>query len=273
VVADAREGRIDPAFAALALALPGEADVAREIGRDVDPDAIRTARETLRGALGRAHSQGLCDLHDRMAYSGPFRPDAESAGRRALRNGALAMIVAGHAIEGGERAHRQFARADNMTEKLGGLAALTTIPGAPRETALENFSRIYAMEPLILDKWFILQAQIAESDTLDRVRGLMRHNAFSLSNPNRVRSLIGGFCANQTQFNRPDGAGYDLLAEVVLTLDPTNPQISARLLTALRSWRSLESVRRDKAEAALRRIADHVDLSADVRDIVTRSLG
>jgi aminopeptidase N len=273
VVEDARAGRIDPAFAALALALPGEADLAREIGRDVDPDAIRGAREALRGSLGRAHARGLADLHDSMADSEPFSPAAAAAGRRALRNGALAMIVAGDAIAGAERAQRQFARADNMTEKLGALAALATIPGDAREHVLETFARTYAAEPLILDKWFALQAQIAEGGTLARVRGLMAHHCFSLTNPNRVRALIGGFTANQTQFNRPDGSGFDLLAEVVLTLDPTNPQIAARLLTALRSWRSLEPGRREKAEAALRRIDAQLDLSADVRDIVTRSLG
>jgi aminopeptidase N len=272
VVDDALAGGIEPAFAALALALPGEADLAREIGRDVDPDAIRGAREALRGALGRAHAAGLAALHDAMASVGAFSPDAAAAGRRALRNGALAMIVAGDAVEGAARAQKQFAGADNMTETFGALAALATLPGEARERALETFARVYGAEPLTMDKWFALQAQIPEAETLDRVRGLMSHHTFSLANPNRVRSLIGGFSANQTQFNRPDGAGYDLLAEIVLKLDSSNPQIAARLLTALRSWRSLESRRRGKAEAALRRIADRNTLSADVRDIVTRSL-
>jgi aminopeptidase N len=104
------------------------------------------------------------------------------------------------------------------------------------------------------------------------VRGLMSHHAFAMSNPNRVRSLIGGFCANQTQFNRRDGAGYELLAEIVLTLDPKNPQVAARLLSSLRSWRSLEPQRQSRAQAALGRIAGYEKLSADVRDIVTRSL-
>jgi aminopeptidase N len=273
VISDASAGRIDPAFAALALALPGEADLARDLGRDVDPDAIRVARESLRGAVGRAHAIGLSGLHDAMVGSGAFSPDAAAAGRRALRNGALGMIVAANAIEGAERAQRQFARADNMTEKFGALAALATLPGAAREHALETFARTHAGEPLVLDKWFALQAHIAESETVARVRALMNHNAFSLSNPNRVRSLIGGFTGNQTQFNRSDGAGYDLLIEVVLKLDPSNPQIAARLLTGLRSWRSLEPARRERAEAALRRIAAESKLSADVRDIVTRSLG
>jgi aminopeptidase N len=272
VVADALEGRIDPAFAALSLHLPSETDIAREIGRDVDPDAIYRARDSLRGALGRAHAAGLAALHEAMSSSGPFSPDAAGAGRRALRNGALAMYVSGFAIEGEALAQRQLAEADNMTEKFGALTAVATIPGPQREHALEAFARSYAAEPLILDKWFALQAQIAESGTLARVRGLMAHHAFSLANPNRVRALIGGFTANQTQFNRADGAGFDLLAEIVLSLDPTNPQIAARLLTALRSWRSLEAGRRDKAAATLRRISEQNKLSADVRDIVTRSL-
>ena len=272
LVADALAGRIDPAFAALALAVPGEADLAREIRIDVDPDAIRAARESLRGALGRAHAEGLKRLHDLMAGQGPFTPDAAGAGRRALRNGALAMIVAGDALEGAARAQSQLARADNMTEKLGALAALSTLPGDARERALDAFGRSYAVEPLILDKWFMLQAQIAEADTLERVRRLMRHHAFSMANPNRVRALIGGFTANATQFARADGAGFDLLAEVVLQLDPSNPQIAARLLTAMRSWRTYEPKRREKAESALTRIAAASTLSADVRDIVTRSL-
>jgi aminopeptidase N len=272
VVADALSGRIDPAFAAQALSLPSEADIARETATNVDSDAIYRARENLRGALGRAHAADLIALYDAMADEAPFNPDAAGAGRRALRSGALAMFAAGNAVEGGARAHRQFAEADNMTTRLGALATIATIPGARRERALETFARRFAAEPLILDKWFALQAQIPERRTLERVRGLMTHHAFSLGNPNRVRALIGGFSANATQFNRADGAGYDLLCEIVLTLDPTNPQIAARLLTALRSWKSLESVRQAKAEAVLRRIGDQPDLSTDVRDIVTRSL-
>ena len=247
VVDDALAGRIDPAFAALALILPGEADLAREIGRDVDPDAIRAARESLRGALGRAHADRLAALHDSMADPRALQPR-----RRRRRPPRAAQRRAGD-VRRGQRDRRrrsapiaQFADADNMTEKLGALAALSTIPGPAREHALDAFARRYAAEPLILDKWFALQAQIAERGTLDRVRALMNHHAFSLANPNRVRALIGGFTANQTQFNRADGAGYDLLAEIVLTLDPTNPQIAARLLTAMRSWRSLEPARRER---------------------------
>jgi aminopeptidase N len=273
LIDDARSGRIDPAFAALALTLPAEADIAREIGEDVDPDAIYAVRKSLRGALGRKNDLALADLHDWLGEPRPFSPDAESAGRRALRNVALALYADGNIIDGLARAHKQLHDADNMTERLGALTQILLKPNSSRERASDAFSRRYAMEPLILDKWFALQAQIPERETLDRVRGLMSHRGFSMSNPNRVRALVGGFTANQTQFNRGDGEGYVFLEEVVVALDPTNPQIAARLLTAMRSWRSLEETRRSHAEAMLRRIAALPSLSPDVRDIVTRSLG
>jgi aminopeptidase N len=272
VLEEAHDGRLGAAFAAKALSLPSEGDIAREMERNVDPDAIHVAREALRGTLGRAHAARLTSLHESLEGDGSFTPDAASAGRRALRNTALAMLAAGRAEEGAERAQRQLAEANNMTERFAALAVLALIPGAAREHALESFARAHAADPLILDKWFALQAHIPEEGTLARVRGLMSHHAFSMSNPNRVRSLIGGFCANQTQFNRLDGAGYELLAEIVLTLDPKNPQVAARLLSSLRSWRSLEPQRQGRAQAALGRIAGHEKLSADVRDIVTRSL-
>ena len=272
VIAEAGAGRIDPAFAAQALTLPSEGDIAREMARDVDPDAIFAAREHWRAALGRAHGEGLARIHAASANTGPFSPDAASAGRRALRNVALAMLAAGDKREGEHKALRQLAEATNMTERFAALAVVAMIGGDAREMALTAFARNYAADPLILDKWLALQAQIPEAGALERVRVLMRHAAFSLGNPNRVRSLIGGFSANQTQFNRPDGAGFNLLGEIVLTLDPTNPQIAARLLTALRSWRSLEPVRQAKARAMLEHVAGQSKLSNDVRDIVMRSL-
>jgi aminopeptidase N len=125
----------------------------------------------------------------------------------------------------------------------------------------------------VLDKWLALQAMIPEPDTLDRVKRLMSHPIFSMSNPNRVRSLVGSFVLNNlTQFHRPDGAGYEFLADIVLDLDASNPQVAARLLTAFGPWKTVEPERRAKAEAALRRIADTTGLSPDVADIALRSL-
>jgi aminopeptidase N len=160
-----------------------------------------------------------------------------------------------------------------MTDRLAALSMLAQIPGARREAALAAFAQRYRDDPLILDKWFGIQASIPEPDTLERVKALMSHASFSMGNPNRVRALIGSFAmANPTQFNRPDGAGYDFVADIVLSLDPRNPQVAARLLTAFRTWRILERGRLRRAEATLRRVAATPHLSPDVSDIVTRSL-
>ena len=272
-LADALAGRIDPAFAALALGLPTEADLAREIGADVDPDAIRAARVDLLKAIGAHNAPVLADIFARFGETGAFSPDAQAAGRRALKNAALHWLAFADPEQGGRLAEAQADQASNMTDRLAALGALVFSLNPRREGALARFAAAFAHEPLVMDKWFALSAMIPDDWAVARVRGLFAHPAFSFGNPNRVRSLIGSFTANPTQFNRPDGAGYALLAEIVLKLDPQNPQIAARLLTAMRTWRTFEPTRRAAAEAALRRIADAQNLSNDVRDIVTRSLG
>jgi aminopeptidase N len=207
------EAERDPAFAALVLTMPSESDIAQEIGRDVDPDAIHRARRTLRTSIGRKLSDRLVQLRETLRLTGPYNPDALSAGRRALRNAALDLIAAADPSRGEALALEQFESAANMTDRLAAFATLTTLPGDARERAIARFAELYGHEPLVLDKWFTLQAAIPEPGTLDRVRGLMSHPAFSMSNPNRVRALIGSFAAaNPTQFNRPDGAGYAFLA-------------------------------------------------------------
>ncbi|AWM87735.1 aminopeptidase N [Microvirga sp. 17 mud 1-3] len=269
----ARDAERDPAFAALVLTLPGEADVAQEIGTDVDPDAIHRARLELRRILGTTCREALHGIYVRLAESGPYSPDAASAGRRALRNVALDLLAAADPDLGEQLASAQFSAASNMTDRLASLSVLTTLPGEARENALATFGERYATEPLVLDKWFTLQAAIQEEDTLRRVRSLMEHPAFSIGNPNRVRSLVGSFAMlNPTQFNRPDGQGYDFVADMVLRVDPLNPQLASRLLTAFGSWRIMEKERRNRARSALLRIAENASLSRDVGDIVHRSL-
>jgi aminopeptidase N len=267
------DGTLENAFVALALALPGEADIAREIGRDIDPDAIFAARAALRAEVGMQLAGALAERYERLADSGPYRPDAEGAGRRALRSTCLDLMVAAQRPEAISLAARQYATADNMTDRMAALAALSLREVPERATALEDFYARYADDPLIADKWLSLQAAIPEPATLDRVKALTAHPAFSMTNPNRVRALIGAFAmANQTQFNRADGAGYDFIVETVFTLDSRNPQVAARLVTALKSWRVLESNRRALAEASLRRMAAEASLSRDVSDIVQRAL-
>jgi aminopeptidase N len=263
----------DHAFVAQVLSLPSEADLAREIGRDIDPDAVLAARRGLRTAVGAAMAVPLRAALERLATQGRYSPDAGSAGRRSLRNAALDLLAAGDPVTGAVQAADQFAVADNMTDRIGALAVLAQIPGEAREQALAAFATRYADDALVLDKWFALQAAIPEEGTLQRVRGLMGHKAFSLANPNRTRSLIGSFAmANLSQFHHASGDGYAFLADIVLQLDRANPQVAARLLGSFRTWRSLEPKRRARAETELRRVAAAPDLSPDVSDIVGRSL-
>jgi aminopeptidase N len=171
------------------------------------------------------------------------------------------------------RAMRQYEAADNMTDRMAALATLSSHDVPERAQALADFYRRYQADHLVVDKWLALQATVPEAGTLHQVRALTKHPAFSMANPNRVRALIGAFAqGNPTQFNRADGEGYDFVAGAVLSLDPKNPQISARLATAFRNWRTLESGRQSKAEAALKRIQATSGLSRDLADIVERAL-
>jgi aminopeptidase N len=268
------DARLEPAFVALALTPPGEGDMAREIGRDIDPDAIYRARAALRIAIGDRLGAALAKVYDRMATPGPYSPDAASAGRRALRNIALDLLAANGRPEGIARAAAQYHAADNMTDRMAALATLSPHAVPERTTALADFYTRYAADALIVDKWFSLQATTPGADTLDNVRALTAHPTFSMANPNRVRALVGAFAqANPGQFNRPDGAGYDFVADTILALDPNNPQLAARMATAFRTWRTLEAGRQAKAQAALQRIKATPGLSRDLSDIVERALG
>ncbi len=266
------DGLADPAFAAQVLRLPAPADIAREIGKDVDPEAIFAAHRSLAGAIGKALLGNMPGLSAALATSGPYRPDAASAGRRALRNELLGLAALSAPAKGADLCEEQFGAADNLTDRLAALAAMTLIPSDRREVLIARFAEAYPNEPLVLDKWLMAQALIPESGTLDRVKKLMEHPVFSLGNPNRVRALIGGFAANLTQFNRPDGEGYAFVSDIVIALDRTNPQVASRLLGSFKSWRMLEPRRQRFAREALSTVARMPNLSRDVADIAERAL-
>ncbi|PZO81695.1 MAG: aminopeptidase N [Mesorhizobium amorphae] len=269
----ASDESLEPAFRALTLTLPAEADIAREIGANIDPDAVHAARTALVTAIAQANGESFAALYESLSDKGPFLSDAPSAGRRALRNTLLDYLAT---LPGGAaRAGRHFSGATNMTDRAAALSVLTHRHAASSEAedAVAGFERRHGDNPLAMDKWFAIRATVPGAATADSVRALMEHPAFSLANPNRVRSLVGNFASsNQTGFHRADGAGYELLADVVLALAERNPQVAARLATALRSWRSVEPKRQAKARAALLRISASDTLSVDVRDIVERTL-
>ncbi|TGQ66796.1 aminopeptidase N [Mesorhizobium sp. M00.F.Ca.ET.186.01.1.1] len=264
---------LEPAYRALALALPGEADIARDIGGNIDPDAIFAGRQALALAIAGANKDTFAAFYAGLADKGPFSPDAADAGRRALRNillDYLALLPGGAGL-----ATRHFGAATNMTDRAAALTVLAHRHSASAEAteALATFEAKYGSDALVMDKWFQIQAGVPGPRTVETVQALTAHPAFSMANPNRVRSLIGTFAsANQTGFHRADGAGYRLFVQTVLEVEKRNPQVAARLATALRSWRSLEPGRQAKAREALLSIANAENLSADLRDIVERTL-
>jgi aminopeptidase N len=261
------------AYRAEFLKLPSESDIARELARNVDTDAVRNARETLRGTIAGEIGSSLGELYDAMVPQGPYSPDPDSTGIRALRGAALDLLVATGKSSEIARAERHYREATNMTDQISALAILSYLESPARDEALAHFYRRWQDEPLVLDKWFAVQARAARKDSVETVRCLLSHPKFSLKNPNRVRALIGSFVhGNPTGFNRADGAGFRLLADQALEIDKFNPHVAARLLGAFESWRILEPVRQARAKAVLEDLAAQ-KLSTDSYEIVTKTLG
>ena len=273
LIATAEDERLEPAFRALALTLPSELDIGREIASDVDPEAIHLARNAVFSAIASSGRATFQRLVESLREDGPFSPDADSAGRRALRNAALAYLtVADQSPKAADDAYRS---ATNMTDMIAALRILAhQFPDSTEAVeALSNFRKRFDGEPLVLDKWFTVQATIPGAKTLDRVAELMGDPGFDEGNPNRVRALVGAFATgNPTGFNRPDGAGFRFFANFILATDPRNATLTARMMTAMRSFEALEPGRRKLARAEIERIAEHEDLSRNLRDIVDRML-
>ena len=266
--------KLDMAFKAQMLTLPSESDIASAVGKDVDPDLIFDARRQIAATIGRALEGQLAEIWRTTGESGPYQPDPASTGRRALRQACLHLIAAADPAQGARLATEELADPASMTTEIGALSALILIDRPERDAALDQFYARHRGDHLLVDKWFSLNAQIPGGDAAKRVGDLMRHPDFKLTAPNRLRSLIGVFAmANQTGFHAVDGAGYDILAETILALDPLNPQVAARLTTNFRSWRIFEPKRRALAARTLGRILAQPKLSRDTFEIASKSLG
>ncbi len=264
---------LEPAYRAELLKLPSQADIARVIGKNVDPALIHRAHRALSRLLGRTLGPTLESLYAGMAEDGAFSPDATSAGKRALRNAALTLLSARGDKADAARLSKHYAGATNMTDRAHALFRLAAEGGLAAERALDDFRDRWMHDHVVIDTWFAAQAQSPLAGTLKRVEALTRHPLFALTAPNKVRALIGTFAAgNPVQFNRPDGAGYAFHIDQVLALDGINPQIAARMLGAFRSWRTLEVGRRGLARRALQRLSRTKSLSSDVREIVSKML-
>ncbi|MBV8237874.1 MAG: aminopeptidase N [Sphingomonas sp.] len=264
------DATLDRAFVAEAVLLPSESFIGDQLVT-VDPDAIFAAREALRRDLGTALAaqwRAAYDEGDGRSYA--YNPAAK--GLRRLRNVALGYIAASGAADIAPLAFRQFERADNMTDRQAALTTLVNGDWDERAAALDIFYNRYADNPLVLDKWFQTQALSTRDDTPSAVAALAAHPDFTLANPNRARSLIGAFGANQRAFNAIDGRGYRFLADQLIALDRINPQTAAKLLPPLGRWRRFDTRRAGLMRAELERIVAVPELSKDLFEQASKSL-
>jgi aminopeptidase N len=262
----------DLAFAAEALNLPSESFLADQLAI-VDVDAIHAAREAARAALSEVLGGEFETAYRQYADPGPYRTDATSIGRRALRNACLAYLAAADPGKGAALAAVQFEAGRNMTDVLAALTVLADLDRPEREAALARFYEIWSHDDLVIDKWFALQTRSSLPQTPERVRALTRHPAFDRKNPNRVRALVGTFAqSNQLRFHDAGGAGYALLADEVITVDPLNPTTAARLIQPLGSWRRHDPARQALMRRELERVLAAPGLSKNTYEMVSKSL-
>jgi aminopeptidase N len=262
----------DPALVALALAPPDLAYVAAmEPVQDVD--GVVAARAFLVRSLAARLRPAFEAVVRRHRPCTAYAPDPAQAGPRRLRNTALRYLGAQDDAAARKAAIAQYDTADNMTDAVGALAALKDSDAPERHDLYARFEARWRDEPLVLDKWFALEATAMRGGTLDRVHSLLAHPRFNARNPNRVRSLVGAFALrNYACFHAADGAGYAFVADQVLALDTANPQLAASVASAFNPWKRFAEPRRARMQAALERIAAAKGLSNDVSEIVSRAL-
>ncbi|HUD94318.1 aminopeptidase N [Sphingobium sp.] len=261
---------LDPAFIAEAIRLPSEAYLGDQM-KIVDPDAIHAARDALQQKIGAELEALWRDIHAGTKANG-FSLSSAAKGTRKLRNAALHYLVASGAEDGPAIAFAQFGEADNMTERQAALATLANGTSAERVAALDIFYNRYSADALTLDKWFQTQAFAFHPDAVEQIEELGRHKDFTLSNPNRVRSLYGAFAGNQWAFHHKSGKGYRLVADCIIALDKLNPQTAARLVPNLGRWKRFDETRGALMRAELQRILAEPGLSKDVTEQAGKSL-
>jgi aminopeptidase N len=268
---------LDPAFKELALTLPAESYLYEQC-TSVDPQKIFTARRVFRREIAQQLQLEWAALYQQMQTPGPFKSDAVDAGKRALKNLALSMLLEANTAVWATMAVNQYRIADNMTDRYAALAGLVIHGAKEAKDCLIDFYERFTGDPLVIDKWFGLQSSRPPVDglesTLSNVKKLREHPAFKMNNPNRVRSVIHAFCSNNpASFHQVDGSGYEFLADSVLALDPINPQVAARLARALDRWRLFAQPYQNKMKAALERVAACQTLSSDAREVLGKALG
>ena len=272
-----RDPGLDAAFKELVLNVPSERELFEQMD-GADPERVNTVREGLLNQLASELQGDWVWAWEKHQVREGYAPTGEQSGRRALANLCLTMLVreavrTGDAVWPG-RAYQRFKDAGNMTDRLGALQALVAVNAELATSALERMHALFAGDPLVIDKWFTIQARAPERQgrVFARVRQLLQHPDFSLRNPNRARALLFAWHTNPAAFHRTDAAGYVLWAEKVVEIDSFNPQLAARFARALDRWTVLPEPYRSAAREAIARVAGKAELSADTREIVSRSL-
>ena len=261
---------LDAAYKAEALIMPSESGIGDRMDA-VDPAAIHAARDTLRGAIGAALAEELVAAHGQTAAGHDLSPAAK--GVRRLRGVTLGLLAAANPARAAALAKAQYDAADNMTDRQAALGVLTGLDTPERQAAFDDFAARYAGDALVIDKWFGLQAAAARPGTIDVVAALRAHPDFSIKNPNRLRALFGSFAGNQVAFHLASGAGYRLLADLIIEVDAINPQVAARMVPSFGRWRRFVAPYGDLMRGELERIVAQPGLSKDVFEQASKSLG
>ncbi|MBU1417755.1 MAG: aminopeptidase N, partial [Proteobacteria bacterium] len=267
------DNETDRSLLAMALTLPEESYLAQQMDV-VDPDNLHLARKYVRQELAATLKEAFRATRDANREQGDYGLSPEQMGRRSLKNVCLSYLLSGERPEQEdiELALAQYRQGGNMTDVIAVLAAFSHCAVSERQELLDDFYEKWKADGLVMDKWLILQATSTLPETLDSVQALMEHPAFSLANPNKVRSLIGAFGSNHVRFHSGDGEGYRFLADQILVLDSRNPQIASRLTTPFATWKRYDQQRQELMQAQLQRIAAKDGLSGDVFEMVRRSL-
>ncbi|OUR70922.1 aminopeptidase N [Methylophaga sp. 41_12_T18] len=262
----------DPALVAKMLAIPTENYLAAQL-EVADVDAIHSAREFMKNTLATELKAQFETLYQQFNQQIDYQFNAEDMAKRSLKNTCLAYLMATADLVQTQRCLAQMKQADNMTDAMAGLSLMADQQSADSEQVLNDFYEQWQHDRQVVDKWLTVQALSKQPDTLLRVKELMDHPSFSMTNPNNVRAVIGQFCRNNPiNFHAKDGSGYQFLAEQILVLDKLNPQVASRQLGAFNSWRQYDAQRQDLMKQALTSISVEEGLSPDVYEVVTKYL-
>ncbi|GMQ05490.1 hypothetical protein CsSME_00050496 [Camellia sinensis var. sinensis] len=265
------DSSLDKEFISKAITLPGEGEI-MDMMEVADPDAVHAVRSFIKKQLASELKEEFLNTVKNNRSSEQYEFNHWNLARRALKNIALGYLVSLNDPELTELALHEYRTATNMTEQFAALAAIAQNPGQTRDDVLADFYSKWQHDFLVVNKWFALQAMSDIPGNVENVRNLLNHPAFDLRNPNKVYSLIGGFCGSPVNFHAKDGSGYKFLGEIVVQLDKLNPQVASRMVSAFSRWKRYDETRQSLAKAQLEMIMSANGLSENVFEIASKSL-